>query len=258
MIQQLPTRLILAFTVCSHLICAAAETDRQYYELRVYSTRSQEQQDRVVDHWQRAAVPAYNRIGLRPIGVFTERDPSPTNRIYVLIPAASPQALAQVPARLAADERYQKDAAEYLNLTRADQAYERIESSLLVAFEGMKSMVPPPAPAEPDMRVFELRTYVSPSEGKGDNKVRMFNDGEIQIMKDTGLGPVFFSQTLIGSPMPSLVYMTSGENIEQHKEHWRAFSGSPAWKKMSGDPQYRDNMTGMIRVMLKRTAASQI
>jgi hypothetical protein len=30
------------------------------------------------------------------------------------------------------------------------------------------------------------------------------------------------------------------------------------WKDLLADPQYKDNMITMIRVMLKRTAASQI
>ena len=33
----------------------------QYYELRVYTTKSADQQQRINDYWQNAAVPAYNR-----------------------------------------------------------------------------------------------------------------------------------------------------------------------------------------------------
>src|ERR1700759_4955201 len=55
----------------------AAGDDRQYYELRVYSTSSIEQQKRINDYWQNAAVPAYNRLGIQTIGVFTEVDDSP-------------------------------------------------------------------------------------------------------------------------------------------------------------------------------------
>ena len=44
----------------------------QYYEVRIYHTKSAEQQQRINDYWQNAAVPAYNRQGIQPIGVFTE------------------------------------------------------------------------------------------------------------------------------------------------------------------------------------------
>jgi hypothetical protein len=58
--------------------------------------------------------------------------------------------------------------------------------------------------------------------------------------------------------MPSLVYMTCGENMEEHQKHWRAFSSAKVWKDLQADPQYKDNVSTIIRVILKRTAASQI
>src|SRR5437868_10608018 len=82
---------------------AAADDGRQYYELRVYTTKSEKQQKQVGDYWQDAAVPAYNRMGVKPIGVFTELEDSPTNKIYVLIPFDSLDAFTQVASKLAAD-----------------------------------------------------------------------------------------------------------------------------------------------------------
>ena len=52
--------------------------------------------------------------------------------------------------------------------------------------------------------------------------------------------------------------MTCGENLDEHKKHWQGFSAAPVWKQLQADPQYKDNMTGMIKVMLKRTSASQL
>jgi hypothetical protein len=52
--------------------------------------------------------------------------------------------------------------------------------------------------------------------------------------------------------------MTCGESPDAHKQHWRAFSASPVWKQLTGDPQYKDNVSRVISIMLKRTAASQI
>ena len=93
----------------------AADSDQpQYYELRVYSTKSEKQQKLVSDYWQNAAVPAYNRMGIQPIGVFTELQDSPKNKIYVLIPYDSLDVFASVPAKLAADTAYQTAAADYL------------------------------------------------------------------------------------------------------------------------------------------------
>ena len=235
----------------------AADADKpQYYEVRIYTTQSAEQQQRVNDYWQMAAVPAYNRMGIQPVGVFTELQDSETNHIYVLIPCDSPEDFTVIPARLAADADYQKAAAEFLNAPKSDPAYVRFESSLLVAFDGMKRMVLPAEDKKPD--VFELRTYLSSSEGKGLNKIKMCESGEIPLMKEVGLAPIFYGRTIAGLNMPCLVYMTCGENLDAHKQHWKAFSASPVWKQLTGDPQYKNNVSRVISIMLKRTAASQI
>jgi hypothetical protein len=234
----------------------AADGGRQYYQLRVYITKSEEQQKRINDYWQNAAVPAYNRLGVQPIGVFTEIEDSPTNKIYVLLPTDSFAAFETMPAKLAADEVYQKAAGDFLNATKTNAPYERFETSLLVAFDGMKRMTLPPADKKPN--VFELRNYISPSEDKGLNKIKMFESGEIDVMKEVGLAPIFYSRMLVGSTMPSLVYMTCGENMEEHKKHWQGFNSAKVWKDLQADPQFKDNVSTIIRVMLKRTSASQI
>jgi hypothetical protein len=106
--------------------------------------------------------------------------------------------------------------------------------------------------------VFELRTYESHSEAKGLNKVLMFNSGEIPLMKEVNLGPVFFARNLIGSRLPSLTYMVSGPNKDEHAKNWKAFFAAPTWKKLIGDSQYKDNVSKVVSTFLKRTPYSQI
>jgi hypothetical protein len=237
---------------------AADSGQPQYYELRVYTTKSDLQQKLVSDYWQNAAVPAFNRMGIQPVGVFTELQDSPTNHVYVRIPCDSLEIFAAIPARLAADAAYQAAAASFMAMPKTNAAYERIESSLNIAFDTLKKLAAPPSAADKKPWIFELRIYQSPSESKGINKVQMFNSGETALMRDVGLSPVFFSQTLVGSQMPNLVYMLSGENMDEHKKHWDAFRNAPVWKKLSSDPQYKDNVSGITNIFLKRTPASQI
>ena len=260
------SRLFLPFTVTLAAVItllgtpsrlAAADPDQpQYYELRVYTTSTTAQQQRIIDYWQNAAIPAYNRQGIQPIGVFTEQEDSATNRIFVLIPCDALNIFAAIPAKLAADAEFQKAGADFLNASKTNTAYESFQTSLLVAFDGMKHLNLPPSGNKPN--VFELRTYVSPSEAKGLNKIHMFESGEIGVMKEVGLAPIFYGRTLTGPVMPSLVYLTCGVDMSAHKEHWKKFGAAPVWKQLQADPQYQDNMTTAIKVILKRTSASQI
>lgn len=247
--------LYSAFTLPS----GAAESGREYYELRVYSTQNEEQQKLINDYWEKAAIPAYNRAGIRPIGVFTALQESATNKVYVLIPFASLGAFEALPARLADDAEYQKAAAGFMKRSKNDAPYTRFESSILHAMTGMPKLALPPSTAEKKPWVFELRTYLSPTEAKGANKIDMFNDGEIEVMKEVGLNPVFFAGTIAGPQMPNLIYMTSGgPEMEQYRQIWRRFGPHPVWKKLAADPKYKDNMSGIQNVFLKRTSASQI
>jgi len=238
-----------------HVVAADSEQP-QYYELRIYTTTSEEQRQWINDYWQNAGVPAYNRMGIQPIGVFTELADSATNHIYVVIPCDSLKIFAAIPDKLAADTNYQQAAAGYLSVTKKNAAYERFETSLLVAFDGQKHMVVLPPDQKPN--IFELRTYLSPSEGKGLNKVQMFNSGEIPLMKQVHLGPIFFGRTIAGTKMPCLNYLLSDESLEAHKQHWQEFNDSPIWKNLQADPQYKDNVSAGVSIMLKRTPASQI
>ena len=176
----------------------------------------------------------------------------------MLIPYDAPGVFATIQGRLSADAGYQKAAADYLAVPKNDPAYVRFESSLLVAFDSMKKLAAPPSAAEKKPWIFELRCYQSHSESKGINKVQMFNSGEVPLMQEVGLAPVFFAQKLVGSDMPNLVYMLSGENMDEHKKHWQGFNNSPVWKKLNSDPQYKDNVSKITSNFLKRTPASQI
>jgi hypothetical protein len=254
---------LLSVTLLSGLALAGAATkasaaDSQYYELRVYTTKSEEQQKLVSDYWQSAAVPAYNRMGIQPVGVFTQTEDSPTNSVYVLIPYDSMDAFTSVPAHLAADSAYQAAAADFMSRPKSSPAYQRIESSLNIAFDSMKKLAAPPSAADKSPWIFELRTYESPSESKGINKVQMFNSGEVPLMQESGLSPVFFAQTVVGPQMPNLIYMVSSQNSDEHKKHWKAFFDAPVWNKLKDDPQYKDNVSKVISIFLKRTPASQI
>jgi hypothetical protein len=236
---------------------AAADEDQpQYYELRTYLTQSTNQQQRVNDYWQNAAIPAYNRMGIQPVGVFTEIEDSPTNRIFVLIPCDSLEIFGAIPEKLATDTVYEQAAVGFLDAPKSDPAYVSFSSSLLKAFNGMKHLAVPAADKKPN--VFELRTYISPSDSKGLSKIKMFESGEITLMKQVGLAPIFYSRTVTGPHMPSLVYMTSGENMEAHNHHWQGFNDAPIWKALQAEAQYKDNVSSIIRILLKRMPASQI
>ena len=238
------------------MLGASAQSKREYYELRVYTLPSADNQKAVENYFQTAAIPALNRMGIKKVGVFAEMEPSDTAKLYVLIPFQSLQQFEQVNERLAKDAAYQKAAAPYLNAVHTNPAYVRIKSSLLHAFEDIPQLEAP----EAKPRVLELRTYESHSEAAGKKKIQMFNNGggEIAIFRRVGLTPVFFGETIIGNKRPNLTYMLTFDDMEEQQRNWKAFVDDPEWKRVSALPEYANTVSNITKVFLVPVPFSQI
>ena len=186
----------------------------------------------------KAPIPALNRLGIKPVGVFVQQERTGDagrhrgQRCVVGAGAASRirhwrSFAAATRAAECGPGVSDRRGRSICSRPRANPAFERIDSWLMLAFAGMPKLELPAYCREKKPRMFELRTYESHSELKALKKVEMFNAGEIQLMRDVGLGPIFFGQALIGSNLPHLTYMLSAENQEAHKKHWDAFQAHP-------------------------------
>jgi hypothetical protein len=238
----------------------AATAGREFYELKRYQLRNGPQPRLVDTYLSDAAVPALNRAGMKPIGVFRGMIGPENPAVYVLIPYPSLDAIARVRRALAQDEEYHRQAADYLNAPASHPAYIRFETWVLEAFETVPRIEVPPGAAEHNPRIFELRTYENPSEKANLTKLKMFNTGEISIFRRTGLRPVFFGNRLVGDRMPSLTYMLTFENLAEREKNWGIFGSDPEWKKLSTTPGYTDPeiITNISNIILSPAQYSQI
>jgi len=216
---------------------ASLKGSPEHYELRVYRLRSGGKVKLVNDFLKDAALPAMNRAAVRPVGVFTQFAGPDNPAIFVLSPHKSLEDWERARAAVASDAQYQKLGAEYLNASSTDPAFVRMESTLLVAFEGFPKLE---SPLVGKPRIFELRRYESHSERAGQKKIEMFNTAEIGIFRRTGLQPVFFGEALVGSKLPHLVYMLTFEDMAAHDATWARFQDDPDWKKLRSTPGYGD------------------
>lgn len=229
----------------------------EWYELRVYTLKNAGQQKLVEDYFEKAAIPALNRLGSKSVGVFTELKPEGQTKVYVVIPFKSFKDFANAADKLNKDSAYLQAAAPYLSAPAPSPAYDRIQSSLLQAFTGMPVIKTPAA----TNRIFELRRYESATEAGGKKKIEMFNEaGEIAIFERVGLTPVFFGETIIGEMRPNLTYLLTFDDMAEHDKNWKAFVGDAEWKRIRALPGYEDaNIVSRItRTFLVPTAFSQV
>jgi len=239
---------------------STAAKQRLYYELRRYQLVDGPQKKICDAFFQNAFIPAVNRLGITPVGVFNLTIGPGTPAMYVLLPSASLDALVNLEARLAADTQYMSAGTAFLSAPAVAPAYQRIESQLMIAFEKIPGVTLPATTATNAARVFELRTYESSTDLDHKRKVEMMQSGEELIFNKAGFTQVFYGDTLIGGRLPNLTYMLSFESLATRDQHWSAFGNNPDWKAMLANPRYafEDIVSNITNLILTPAAYSQI
>ncbi len=213
----------------------AQKKDREFYQLRRYHIISGPQRKLCDDFFSGALLPALNRLGIGPVGVFDE-------------------------THLAKDAEYMKAGAAFLNAPAKEPAFDRMESSFLQAFEKWPKLTPPAATKTRGPRVFELRIYEGATDQDHKRKVEMMQSGEAEIFTKAGVEQVFYSDTLVGTRLPNLTYMLAFDNLADRDKKWAAFRASDDWKAYSTQPRYAFEtiVSNITNVILTPTAYSQI
>jgi hypothetical protein len=229
------------------------DAPRSFYQLKVYHYKTTEQYNALNTYLQKAYLPAMHRNGFKTVGVFstTEKDTA-DKRIYVFVPLSSLDKLPIIDVLLAKDKAYAADAKAYTNALYNTPPYTRMEVIVLQAFTGMPQSAVPVLPAPKSERIYELRSYESPTEAYHINKVAMFNVGdEISIFNRLGFNAVFYSSVIAGDRMPNLMYLTVYANNDEHQKHWNAFRDDPKWKELSAKPEYKNNVSHIDSIFLQ-------
>ncbi len=224
---------------------------REVYDLKVYQLKSEEKAalfDRVMED---VGLELAAQSGATTVGVFGEKpgaeDANSATR-YVLTVYPSPEAYGKALAR----EDYDLDVSAHLPYLFADKdgaAFERISSSLYLSFDGFPSLVDPEGDGGAE-RYFELRTYESPSEGKGLLKVEMFNKAELAIFEKVGLESVFYGHAVAAPNLPQLTYMLVYKDEAAQKAAWDAFRTSPDWEQLKGEERYAGTVSKIQSTLL--------
>jgi NIPSNAP protein len=228
---------------------------RELYEWRIYTLKAAKQP--IIDAYlSKALIPTLKRLNAGPVGTFVEKIDSGVH-LHVLIVHPSGESFATLSGRLAADADYVKLAGEYWTGLASDPPYTRIETSLLVAIDGMPKLDRPDA-SKP--RLLNLRIYESHNERANKKKIEMFNKGELAIFRRTGLTPVLFGEAIAGTNIPNLTYLLVFPDEAGRKAAWDKFRDDDEWKKLKAMPEYADKeiVSRITNKILTPTAYSEI
>lgn len=222
----------------------AQKGNRDFYELRIYHIENANQESQIDSYLEKALLPALHRNGIAKVGVFkpiaSQADAG--KKVYVFIPYFSMGVYSEMEGKLAKDQIYQTAGSAYINAPFDNPPYQRIETAFLQAFTGHPRFTASNLTGPKKDRVYELRSYESPTEKLYKQKVRMFNEGEMDIFTKLDFNPVFYGEVIAGASMPNLMYMTTFSNMESRDAHWDKFRSDPDWERMKVMPEYQNIM----------------
>lgn len=240
--------------------CSAADPAKQVIQLRTYTLVDADAEEQLDAYLENALLPALKRQGIGPIGVLAPADAKEGEppRVMLITPADSWETLLNAERLLDADSAYPEAAKDYL-ATPADQPLvKRITSELLVAFDAWPQTVVPEQKKAGADRLFELRTYESPTEEFGRLKVEMFNSGEIPIFLDSGIMPVFMGQAVVGDKLPNLTYLTVYDDADARGMAWKTFVEHADWQVLKEVKKYLGTVSKIHKSDWKAKSYSEL
>ena len=212
----------------------------EIYELRTYEMAWGGNGSALMSFLKEVEGPYLAGQGANHFMIFNETGQSQPTQMWVLSSFPDFASYQQAFTNRSSDQ-YLERAASYAN---AGKTYERISSSLLYAFDGLKQMKTPIDNAS----LFELRIYEGVNEDAVRRKTKMFNDEELDLFYKVDLNPIFFGNMLAGPYVPSLVYMLNYRDMDHREKAWKDFLEHPEWDAMKNKEIYANTVSNIRRI----------
>lgn len=105
-------------------------------------------------------------------------------------------------------------------------------SSMVLQATDFSPELVPDKEARKTPRIFELRTYHSPSAHQLLALNQRFAGPEIKIFHRCGIHPLLYTNTIIGPNVPNLTYVIPFDSLDAREKAWNAFGADPEWIKV--------------------------
>jgi len=231
----------------------AKEPARDYYLIQVYHCSTSKQIANIDAFLKNTFLPYIHENGIQKVGVFAplDNDTARDKRLYVWVPFKNIQKLDELDQKIEALDPMGNAAIIHLESADSSLPYTRIEKIITRAFKFQPQYVTKSTLTKSSSRVYEYRSYESPTEDMHLRKVHMFNEGgEVTLFASLNFNAIFYSKVIAGSSMPNLIYMISFNNMEDRNAHWKSFGEAPLWKKISAAPEYLNSVNRNETVLM--------
>ena len=135
--------LLIYFICVSTQTSSAAPPKKEFYQIRIYTMKSNDQLLSIDNYLKDAFLPALHRAGIKKIGVFkpVSNDTAAVKSVYVFIPFDSEKTFFKLDKKLRKDATYMTASKSFREASSANPPFDRMESMLLEAFENQKNFI---------------------------------------------------------------------------------------------------------------------
>jgi hypothetical protein len=202
----------------------------KFYMMQTFQLRQGTQLARLNQWLSQAYLPALSKIHSGP-QIALESLIAPHNPQLVLIVGYSSfEQISTISAKMDADKN-------------VEAAFNKVERDPEPLFDSQINTLLEATPYSPEVamqkhdkpRLFELRTYHSPTWSQHQAVHERFAGPEIKVFHKCGIHPILYTTTIFGANMPNLTYLIPFDSLAAREKAWDAFAVDPDWIKARKD-----------------------
>lgn len=216
----------------SSLAAGAEETRKtRFYVFEQFYLESGTQVNRIHDFFSKALLPMMDRLHKGP-KIFLEAVIAPhMPQVAAIFAVESCDQVWTVSKGLFSDKEFSRAFDQWES---GEPPYISASAALLEATDYSPEIeVPEKPPAAP--RIYELRTYHSPTARQFKALHERFSGPEIKIFHRLGIHPILYSSTVFGTNRPNLTYLIPFDTLAAREKAWNAFAADQEWIRVRNE-----------------------
>lgn len=213
---------------------AAAAQERgktRFYVVERFFLENGTQPGRLAEFFSKWLIPTMGKYHKGPVIVLEAMAAPHIPQVVLIMGVESFEQMWSVSKSLFADKEFY---AAFDGWESGEPAYQSQESMFLEAMDYSPEIVMGEKPAGAP-RVFELRSYHSPTARQWKLLHERFAGPEIKIFHRVGVHPLFYSSTVFGRGRPDLTYLIPFDSLAAREKAWTAFGADPEWVKVRAE-----------------------
>lgn len=221
----------------------------RFYVVEQFLLENGSQPARIHEFFAKSLLPAMERVHKGPRIVMEALVAPHMPQVMMIFGIAALDQVYTISKALFADKEFSRAFDKW---EAGEAPFVTANSALLEATEYSPEIVmPEKPPATP--RIFELRTYHSPTARQAKALHERFAGPEIKIFHRVGVHPLFYSATVFGLNRPNLTYLIPFDSLAAREKAWNAFGADEEWVKVRKESIDRSGqISSVIQMSLYR------